>query len=381
MKKKLLLILIIGVSASLVGCWDMREVNDLGVCVAVGVDTLENGLLEVTVQIIVPRLLAKKEYAGNAIATYSATGRTTFEIFRKITTISSREIYLGHIQLLVLGEDIAKKGIFETLDFFERDHEIRRQALVLVAKDTSAREILETGSVIELIPAVHLAKTINNTVHTGTTRKITLIELFQELNSKGDQIVLPTVITRFEGKPKVVRELKVVGAAVFDGDKLAGYLDEYEARGYLWSTGRVESSILVIPTPHVQEDLASVEVISAVGKIDVEMRNDTLHLTIRVETESNIAEQQGRIDLTSPEMMNHVEKESSRVVKREIKAALHMGQKVLGVDFFGFGEVVSKNFPEKWKEVQEDWSTVFSNTPVEIVVESAILGSGQILEP
>lgn len=381
MKKKFLLLLLIVTSSGLTGCWNMREVNDLGVCVAVGVDIIEDELLEVTVQVLVPRRLAQEGYEDNAVVTYSTTGRTTFEVFRKITTISSRKIYLGHIQFIVLGEGIAKKGILETVDFFERDHEFRRQALVLVAKDTSAREILETGSVIELIPAVHIAKAINNTVHTGTTRKITLIDLFKELNSKGDQIILPTVVTRFEDTPKVAKDLKVVGTAVFNRDKLVGYLDEYETRGYLWTTGKLKGGILVIPNIDVEEDLASIEVISADGKIDVEMKEDKFVLIIKVKSEGNIGEQQGKTDLTSPEMMEYVEKESIRVIKKEINEALHMGQKVYKVDFLGFGEVVAKNFPREWKEVQDDWGSIFSNSPVEIEVESIIRGSGQILEP
>lgn len=110
----------------------MREVNDLGVTVAIGLDLIEDELLELTVQVVIPRRLAQEGYEKNAVVTYSTTGRTVFEAFRKMTAISSRKLYIGHIQLIVLGESLAKGGIFETIDFFERDHEFRRQAQILV---------------------------------------------------------------------------------------------------------------------------------------------------------------------------------------------------------------------------------------------------------
>lgn len=380
MKRIILILFILIASISLTGCWSMREVNELGVCVGIGVDLLENDLLELTVQVLIPRRLAQEGYEGNAVVTYSTTGRTTFEVLRKITAISSRKIYIGHIQLIVLGDSIAKKGIRETVDFFERDHEFRRQALVLVAKDTTAREILETGSVFELIPAVHIANAINNSIHTGTTNRIILIELFREMNKWGDQLVLPTVINRHEAKPKVAKNLMVVGTAVFNQDKLVGYLDEYETRGYLWARGKLEGGIIVIPNKNQEEDLASLEVIKAKGKIGVEVKEDKFLLIIKVESQFNIAEQQGNIDLTSPEMMEYVKGESIKAIKKEIEEALYIGQKVLKVDYFGFGEVVSKNYPREWKEVKPNWNTVFSNSPVEIEVISTIRGSGQILE-
>ena len=381
MKKIAILLLFLFIIINLSGCWNIREVNDLGVCVAIGVDITKDDLLEITAQVIIPRRLAQEGYEGNAVVTYSTTGTTTFEVLRKLTTISSRKLYIGHIQLVVLGESLAERGLFESIDFFERDHEFRRQAHVLVSKGISARDILETGSVIELIPAVHLAKAIDNTDHSGSTRKVTLIELFKELNSMGNQIVLPTVVNRHDEKPKVAKNLSIIGTAVFKKDRLSGYLDEFETRGYLFTTGELKGGILTITSPTSEEDLVSLELLSVNGKMDVKIVDDEFILTVKVISDSNIGEQQRSEDLTTPEMMEYVKKESENSIKAEILKAFHKGQNEFKTDFFGFGEIVSKEYPQYWREIQEDWDTVFSNATVEIEVISNIRRSGQILQP
>jgi spore germination protein KC len=381
MKKIIALLIMLITTINLIGCWSVREVNDLGVAVALGVDLHEDNLLEVTVQVIIPRRLAQEGYEGNAVVTYSTTGRTTFEILRKLTSISSRKIYIGHIQLVVLGEELAQSGIFETIDFFERDHEFRRQAHVLVTKGISARDILETGSVIELIPAVHITHAIDNTIHTGATRKVTLIQLFKEINNRGNHIVLPVVINRFETKPQVAKDLRIAGIGVFNGDKLIGYLDEFKTRGYLWAIGEVGGGILVIPSPHDAQGLISLEIINAQGKMEVALVDNEPVLTIKVKCDFNIGEQQRVMDMTTPQMMEYLEKESKELIKEEILKALHQGQQIHRTDFFGFGEVVSKNYPSFWKNNSNQWDNIFSAAKVNIEIDTNIRRSGQVLQP
>lgn len=381
MKRIALIILISSIILILTSCWNMREVNDLGVAVAIGVDVAEDDMLEITVQVLIPRLLAQEGYEGNAVVTYSTTGRTVFEVLRKLSTISSRKIYIGHIQLIVLGEELSRRGIMETIDFFERDHEFRRQTHILVAKDITARDVLETGSLIELIPATHITGAIDNSVYTGITKKVTLIQLFKDLNSNGNQVILPTVLYRFDTKPKVGKDFRIAGTAVFNKDKLIGFLDEYETRGYLWTTEEISSTILVIPDENHEDNLISLEVLNANGKMKVKQEDNKLVLAISVRVESNIGEQQNTIDLTTPNKLDYIKKASEKKIRMEIEEALLIAQEKFKTDFFGFGEIVAKDYPHIWKEVQDNWDDVFCCLPVEIEVTSNIRRSGQIFQP
>jgi len=381
MKKTMILLILIICLTSLIGCWNMREVNDMGVAVAIGIDLTEDQLIEVTVQVLVPRRLTQEGYEGNAVATYSTTGRTFLEIFRKLTTISSRKIYIGHIQLIVLGEDFAKKGILEASDFFERDHEFRRQAHVAITHGISAREVMETGSIIELIPAFHITKSINNSIHSGSTRILNLMQLFKELNNPGNQLVIPTIHKRFNVKPEVAKELRVVGTSVFNKERLVGYLDEYETRGYLWARGELKGGIIVLPSPEDPVEHISLELLKVDGRMNVIVVEDEIILSVKVISESSIGEQQTTLNLTTPEMLEYLKKKSEEVIMEEIKKTIGIAQNDLKTDFLGFGEIVYKQHPNLWNILKEDWDEIFSNLPIKIDVTSNIRRSGQILKP
>lgn len=94
----------------LTGCWSRRELNDLAIALAMGVDS-SGDQFKVSAQIVNPgEVTSVKGGGGNSsIATYSSSGETIFEAIRKMTTKSPRKIYFSHTRLVVIGEELAKK--------------------------------------------------------------------------------------------------------------------------------------------------------------------------------------------------------------------------------------------------------------------------------
>ncbi|AOY74897.1 Ger(x)C family spore germination protein [Clostridium formicaceticum] len=365
----------------LTGCWNQREINDLGIAVAMGIDITEEEKIEVTVQMVIPRMLSEDITEKNAVVTYTETGLTLFEALRKINLVSSNKTYVGHIQLVVFGESVAKKGIQHVIDFLERDHEFRTQALAIVTKDMSAKELLETGSIMELIPAVHIVDMIQNTEYIGTSRRLLLFQVFEEFNSPANHLVLPTISKKAVQQPNFIKDLRLDGVAVFQQDRLAGFLNSQETRGYLWVIGEVRGGILVVPPKGKQDELISMEILRTHSKMDVKLIEDNFHLIIEVEEEGNIGGQQNPKDHTNAEGIAFLEKQKEALIYQEIHDAFYIAQNVLGIDFFGFGELVYKKYPHIWKEIEEDWDTIFQTCPVEIKVQAKVKGSGQILNP
>jgi spore germination protein KC len=123
------------------GCWSSRELNELAITVAVGIDKAEDGII-VTVQLINSGdIQAKTPTNGPSVTTFSIKASSVMEGLRKITTKSPRKIYLSHLRMLVISESMAEDGIAEVLDFFARDHEVRTDYFVVVAKNTKASNV------------------------------------------------------------------------------------------------------------------------------------------------------------------------------------------------------------------------------------------------
>ena len=133
MKKQILLLL--SLIFLLSGCWDKRELNELAITMALGIDKSEDGY-KVTAQVAVPAELSAKGGPGHSqIVLFQATGKTVEDALRKLTKEAPRIIYPGHLQMLVFGESLAKEGIGKPLDFMSRNWEVRADYYVVVAKD------------------------------------------------------------------------------------------------------------------------------------------------------------------------------------------------------------------------------------------------------
>jgi len=381
MKKLILLFLVFSVASASSGCWNKREINELGTVAAIGVDIIEDELIEVTVQVVVPRYLGRQSTENNAVVIWSETGKTMFEALTKINTISAKKIYIGHIRLIVFGEKLATVGIQNIIDFLERETEFRRQSIAVVSTGMSAKELLHVKSIYELIPAVHIVETINNSALVGFTRRFTLIDVFEEFNSLGNQLVLGVANNTSKESPQVVRDIVIEGAAVFHEDRLLGFLDVLQTRGFLWVVDEIKGGILVVPPQGEKEELISMEIIRAESKMDVELKDGEILLKVTIKEEGNIGGQQNVRDHTNPTGILHLNQEKEQVIRDEVNQVFHIAQKEFEVDFFGFGELVHKKHPHLWEQIKDDWNDVFTNLSVEINIETKVLRSGQILKP
>lgn len=381
MKKAILLLMVIVQVITFTGCWNRREVNDLVVALALGIDLTEDEELQVTVQAVVPRKLGLEGTEGNATVTYTEVGPTFFEALRKLSTATSQKVYIGHIQLIVFSESVAEHGIQKLIDFMERDHEFRRQANIVVTKDMSAKELLEIESIYETLPAVHIVNTLENNDAVGFSRDMVLLDLLEEYNTPGKHLVVGIITKRGPEDPKYVKELRTQGTAVFSGEHLVGFLTPYQTRGYLWVIGGLQSLILVVPHYEDPQNLVSLETIRTQSKMDVEVRNGQIILKVSIKEEGNIGGQQGIFDKTEAMDIKFLEQEKERLITKEVTEIFQIAQDQFGVDFFGFGQLVYKKYPKLWEEIKEDWDDIFANSPFEIEVEAKIRGTGQILAP
>lgn len=145
--------IIIFVSMILTGCWDSEELTDLSIATGLGIEKAD-GEYKVTVQILDPGELAGDTVTTRtSVNTYTETGRSLVETIRKLTTSIPRRTYFSHLQIVVFGENYAREGIAEVLDFLSRDHEMRTDFFFTIAKDNTAENLLKVLTPLEKIPA------------------------------------------------------------------------------------------------------------------------------------------------------------------------------------------------------------------------------------
>ncbi len=383
MKRLIRVITVLILLLLITGCWNNRDLTDLAVVTGLGIDLSENQKIELTLQVIKPSALRSTQDAGHseekAYTNITVEGRTLFEAIRNVITYFDRRAYFAHVQVIVIGEELAAKGIGDILDLFERDSETRRRAELIIAKDMKAREILDVKSELQAIPSIQLYEGLKTSDDLSKASSINLFELLKEL-SHGDHSVLIPVI-HCVGSEARLEDLKVEGMAVIKKNMLIGYVTPEETRGFMFAKNKLGSTILVLASPVDQEKLISIEVTRSEGKIQADIKEGKPLLRIEIKTQGNIGEQQDEADLTGPESMMVLEQEAESLIREEIEALIKSSQERLRTDIFGFIDKIEKNHPREWKKIHTQWDELYVNLNVEVKVDFHVRTPGLIKQP
>lgn len=371
--------------AVLSGCWDRHELNDLAITVGVGIDKSGKDYL-VTAQIVIPSEVAAKKGSGysTSITTISATGVSTLEAARKLTTLIPRKIFASHLRILVIGEDLAREGVSKVLDGLARDHEVRSDFFIIVARETTAASILKILTPIERIPSNKMFKTLESSERAwAPTVSVELDRFISNLAKPTKNPVLTGV--RIQGdKQKGMSEsnlsrttppsyLEYSGIALFKKDKLVDWLNEEESKGYNYIMGNVKSTMGHLNCP--KGETLSVEVIRTNTKIKGHIVNGKPEINISLFMEENISEVQCQIDLLDPNTIHELEQISKTMLKQIMTSAIKKA-KQNKADIFGFGEAIEDVSPKTWLKVKSDWENEFSKLKVNIDTDVHIRGLG-----
>ncbi|NLY43368.1 MAG: Ger(x)C family spore germination protein [Clostridiaceae bacterium] len=370
------------------GCWNNHDITDVSIAVAAGLDKTEDDTIELTLQLVKPAVVRARKYGGfeeSAVSVFSSTGDMVFQAVRNILSSVNKKVYFGHLQLIVIGEELAREGISDILDFFERDHEINPKAYVIIAKGTTARKVLHANSKLETIPAIHITSLLENDIALPKINKKMLFDLLRETSHKGHDITIGVIeIEEKDGADKelLVGDMKVTGTAVFKKDKLVGWLDPAETRGYLLVADKVKSGIINIPDPLTEEGRKiAIEIIRSRGKRDVLIQDGHIILSIEIEAIGNIGEQQSVKDIITIEKGKMLAEQLNDAIKKNVKEVIEISQKKFKSDIYGFGQIVHIKYPDYWKQIKDNWDYEFSNATVDIQVTSTIKRPGLITQP
>lgn len=365
---------------STTGCWNRRELDDLGIVMGVAFDKTQNpGKVQLTAQIVKPAELKtpRKEGGGGVSEAYmniKNTGETVFDTLRGFTHKFSQKLYFQHNQVLIFSRDIAQEGLQKYIDFFLRDHETRLTVKVLVAKN-KAGEILDVKPQLQKIPAMDITDVLESQAATSQTSQVRLEQFVTRLMSKTTAPIASLIEVSGEGNEKTAL---VSGTAVFKKDKLAGQLDAAETRGLLWVLGEVKSGIIDVDCPGGGK--VSLEIIRASSKITPEIKDGKIHIKVRIKEEGNLGSQSCPENFTLPPAIEALEKKKAAVIRSEVLAALKKARK-LNTDIFGFGDSVHQRYPKLWKEYETRWDEIFPHIEVTVAVEAKLRRMGRISKP
>lgn len=356
------------------GCWDARDLQNLAIVSAVGIDLDEKlpGKVVVTIQIIKPGEVKSASGGGgsgggsgngssaNQKPTYimvSSSGKTISEVFRNFVNQVDRQIFLSQNQIIVFGKEAAQRGVYPYLDYFIRIRESRETTWILVAEG-KAGEVIETNLGLEKIPAMAINRLVINRELASQASGATLHEFAASMMSEASATY--TSLIQVIGTEE--KKIRLAGTAVFKGDKLIGEFDKAETRGFLWVTNKVKKGIITVE--FARGDL-NLDILRAHSKMVPEIRQNKVNIKLVINVQYGIRGTEKSEDFTKPELTESLQILVGQAIRREVMAALSRAYQ-FDADVFGFGEAVHRKLPKEWKIMKPLWEQQFLMTKVSI---------------
>lgn len=382
-------ILLIFFAFLIAGCWNRHELRELGLVGMIGLEKADGGV-KVTLELIKPERrggakAGEKAGAGGGkkpVACIQAEGETLFDALRNATLKTDRKFFVAHNRMFIFSEDIARQGLAGQLDFIARDHEFRIHVPMVIAVDASPAEIMGIAAGVEKVPSKYVHSVAVGGQNSAKAVLIRVIDFMQMYREKGKHAVVGVI--RKGQKIKITSkgaeyELDNEGAAVFKKDKLVGFLDGEEARGYNWVTGNVKAAVFISQVTD-REQRTAMEIFPAESKLDVEMGGGSVKIKVKADVPATVIEETGALAVNDPAVVAMLEASTAEVIKREIVRALKKAQEYRS-DVFGFGQVVHRKYPGEWKNIRDEWDELFAGAENEIMVEVTLMRTGKASGP
>ncbi len=369
------------ISTLVTGCWDSTEIDELAIVLASGVDVANSssgsqpGILG-SVQIAVPRRLGTTQGGGAAPSTIepflveTAQGKDPVESIENIRKKWARKLIMNHRLVVVVGEDYAKQGVRVLLDEILRNPGSRLRTSFVVGYHTDALPILKLPRILMRVPS----EAIEGMEDQYGFENRSIKDFMEELTGKGDPYALGIEATPTQSK-ETPETFRLRNIAVFQKDKLVGWLEGKQVTGFLWLSGKMKSGLFSLSLPN-QAGTVGVTLLRSHVSREVRIVRGKPQMTIRLQVEDDVIENGSSLDLHNPKGVTVVENVAAKAAESEMRDTLDVLQHQYHADILQFGNDVYKKSPRTWHRIDKDWRDEFSKLPVQFETQVQIRRSG-----
>ena len=379
MKKFVLIIITLFILLISSGCYNYKEINDMAIVSSIGIDKdNKNDKYIVSAQIMNSK--ESEDSEDSQITVYTKEGDTVHEALRNITLKSPRKLYGNHLSKIVLSEEVAKEGIDNILDIFNRITEVRNEFIITIVKEDKASDVLKVLTTTESIPAEYVKLSLKIADKTsGLTYATKLDEFISLYLKKGIDPVVPVLkIDKKEKKGTTINNItttnpisKIVieDLAVTNKGELETYLKNEEVIGYNFLRNQIQKMIIPVKCDD-ENNYASILILKNKTKSNAAKKDNKYIINFNINSEAIITEYNCKKDLTDEKVIKELEKDTEKKIKRYIKKSLDKQKETKG-KFLGLERLIYLDYP-KYKN--EDYSVKY-NAKVNLVRKGEIRNS------
>lgn len=368
------------------GCYNYNELNTLAISTGMGID-YENDEYVVSILIANSKKAQVSSKEGEAQSVvYEGRGKTISECLKEIEKITPKQVYIGHLSVIIISEELAKKGLIDIVDFLIREPESIKRFYLVVVQKSKAKDVLEIVTPLESFPAQGLSINIGFSNETQTVAStVPYSDFVEELLRKGDNPALPTIKIIGDSEkektsdalskttPEAYIELSNLG--LFKADKLIHITSEEESRGLNIIANQADEVLISLPCSGGR---LSSKVSRVKTSIKTKIKNNKPEIDINVKATATVQEANCKINFEDNKVILDIENKVNDAIKELVQKAIAVN-KQFNVDTIGIGNLVYKHHPKYFNEVEEKWDEeIFPNIDFNITTKINLRTKGSI---
>lgn len=352
----------------LTGCWDQKLLVNRTLVNGISLDVTEEGKMDATV-----RALNIQSKGGGQFEIHDeiveAKRPTVSGLALDLDSKIPGEIDASKAHIIMIGEELAKKGIYPGLELFYRNMGSFMSSKIVITKG-KAKELLSVEKDISPIAFVIL-QLLHGAEADTVIPKDTTFTVWRKISDPGKDMILP-YLEKVESN-----KIEVAGVALFNNDKYTGVTLSKEESSLLLSLmnqlQKVNRMVVVLEPENTSRSV-SFTARDVKRSLEVQVGKDdkiTCKIVVKLDVEVGSYPQ----DFNNPLNIKKLNQELSSELTKHAKEITNILLKA-NCDALGIGRQISSFHPELWKKV--NWDQEYKNVEIEPKVKVNIIKTGNV---
>ena len=368
------------------GCYNYRELNELGITTAVSIDYKDNNFY-VIAEVINPIKQQDASSSNNSpFVNYNSSSSSLQDAFRKVVLESPRQLYAAQLEIIVLSEEVVNNHLEEVLEYFARDPESRTEIKIIVAKTEDSTKAITLQTLLTSLSSSNIINSLDlQSKVLGMSYPVTLNELLNMYIDPYLEVVLPsmTLYGNYEigdekenittSSPKAI--VKIDGSTITKDNKILGYLDLEESKILNLINGKLKETI-------IKMNYYDGYIIFEPNRIKVSRELDIKNNIIKINISgySKTKEIQSNINLKDPKEVEKLNKALNMELEKKITDTFNSIREKYGTDVFGFQELYYRTNYKYFKEICTNWyENIYPKIKLEVKANVRLYEKGNTL--
>lgn len=290
-----------------------------------------------------------------------------------VDTLTSKEINLSNVKLIVYSEELAKEDLTGHISELIANVDIRPKTTIAICKGKTEDFLSEVSPILEASPARFYELFFASTDYTNRTISSELIDFYtaaQSIHCDAHAIVLESKKQNSNSKEsakedsnssKEASEIQTTGIAVFNGGTMIDEVPIIQALPHLIIKNDLNHGVIGIPDIYSGDKTVSLSITpSRKNSIKVTYKNNIPYVKIVSHIDAHILSSESTTDYIDKENRNMLKESLEKEISKQVYDYLNI-LKGLNSDIVGIGSY-AKNTCLTWEEFEKlNWKENFKN--------------------